>query len=314
MYPHLDEIFRQYLGLQLTFRFHSFGVMIATAVGVAAWLCKLEFDRMYAAELLGSVAVRVREAKGRVHSANVSPSKLIPNMVIIAAVTAIAGGMQPWSSVRDGFRLGPIGTFYGGLICSSLAVAAYVLSKRLSVARVLDAVAPGLMLAYAIGRIGCYLAGDGDWGLCSSLANKPGWLPAFLWSETFPRNILGVDVLSHTAAALQKKGLPSEQCAGADGVFPTMLYEAMLATALFVLLWRVRRHPFQAGWLFSLYLILNGAERFLIEIIRINQNYLFGLSQAQVIGLSLVALGVLGFSLTMQGRSRRTPTNRGLTQ
>src|SRR5690606_9074133 len=85
-------------------------------------------------------------------------------------------------------------TFYGGLICAGLAIAYYVRKKGLAVPRVADAVAPSLILGYGIGRIGCYLAGDGDWGKCSALSQKPAWIPDFLWSETFPRNILGVDV------------------------------------------------------------------------------------------------------------------------
>jgi phosphatidylglycerol:prolipoprotein diacylglycerol transferase len=305
VYPYLDEFFwGDHLSTHLPFRFHSFGVMLAMAMGIAAWLCKREFDRLYSAQLLGSVTITAGDAQGHARRASASPSKLIPNMVIIAASAAIIGGIQPWGPVVAGFKLGPLGTYYGGLICASLAVLIYAWRKGLSLPRVLDAVAPGLMLAYAIGRIGCYLAGDGDWGPCSSLADKPSWIPAFLWSETFPRNILGVNVLPYTAATLQRMGIAVENCTLADGVFPTMLYEALLAIALFILLWRVREHRFKAGWLFSLYMVFNGIERFFIENIRINQRYLFALSQAQVIALILVALGALGLSLTMRSARR----------
>lgn len=305
MYPHLDTFLGDRLGIQLPFRFHSFGVMIALAIAVAAWLCKREFDRMHAARLLEGVAGTGSGARAGAGPADASPSQLIPNMVLIVVGAAIAGGIQPWAPVVAGYKFGPLGTFYGGLICASVAVSLYVWKKGLSLPRVVDAVAPGLMLAYALGRVGCYLAGDGDWGRCSSLADKPGWVPAHLWSETFPRNILGVDAIAYTAEMLQRSALPAGDCIGADGVFPTMLYEAAIATALFALLWCARKHPFKAGWLFSLYVVLNGMERFLIENIRINQRHFFALSQAQLIALGLIVLGALGLGLTMRrGRSQ----------
>ena len=115
-------------------------------------------------------------------------------------------------------------TFYGGLIVAGLWIAWYVRQKGLRIPDVADAIAPSLLLGYGIGRIGCYLAGDGDWGICSSLANKPGWLPDWLWSETFPNNILNLDVAQRCAL---------EYGPQYDGVFPTMLYEFAMAAALF---------------------------------------------------------------------------------
>jgi phosphatidylglycerol:prolipoprotein diacylglycerol transferase len=112
------------------------------------------------------------------------------------------------------------------------------------------------------------------------LAAKPEWLPTWLWAETYPNAIIG----------------PPEH-----PVYPTSVYEAVAATVLFGVLWGLRRHPFRGGWLFSLYLIFNGVERFLIEKIRVNpEYYLFGLTftQAEIISVVLVCVGVVGLIRT----------------
>ncbi|MDX1440751.1 MAG: prolipoprotein diacylglyceryl transferase, partial [Rubricoccaceae bacterium] len=80
--------------------------------------------------------------------------------------------------------------------------------------------------------------------------------------------------------------------------YPTMLYETLMAIAIFAILWLIRKHPFRAGWLFSLYLVFNGIERFLIEIIRLNPQNYFGLTQAQLIAIGLVLVGLTGVAIT----------------
>ncbi len=87
-------------------------------------------------------------------------------------------------------------TFYGGLILAGGDDRVVRQAAGPVGPVVADSMAPGLILAYGIGRLGCYLAGDGDWGICSRLEDKPAWLPARLWSETFPRNIFGEDVVA----------------------------------------------------------------------------------------------------------------------
>ena len=184
-------------------------------------------------------------------------------------------------------------TFYGGLVCAGIAILVYARKKGINMPRLMDSIAPGLLLAYGIGRIGCYLSGDGDWGVCSSLANKPAWIPGFLWSETFPRAYVGMDPVAFNA---QVRG---EVCtlANPTGVFPTMLYEFTLCAALAGVLWLLRRHPFRAGWLISLYAVFAGAERFTIEFIRVNPEVAFGLSQSQLISVALIVGGLVGLAL-----------------
>ena len=185
----------------------------------------------------------------------------------------------------------------------------YARKKKIEVPRLSDAASPGLMIAYGIGRIGCYLSGDGDWGLCSTLADKPAWVPGFLGTETFPRAyVYGgpiQDPVTFNALARQIEcDIP-----GAIGVYPTMLYETFAALVLGGLLWVMRKHPFKAGWLFSVYLILTGAERFLIEFMRTNKVWALGLSQSQWISIGLITLGVIG--VAMLTRRITTPPQAG---
>ncbi len=147
-----------------------------------------------------------------------------------------------------------------------------------------DAGAPALMLGYGIGRVGCHLAGDGDWGIAADLAAKPDFLPMWLWAETYPNNILGMT-------------LPT------GGVYPTSVYEFVACSALFGLLWVLRKHSFRAGWLFMVYLFLNGLERFSIEQIRVNRKMdLLGIdiTQAELISLVLLVVGLTGTIILMR--------------
>jgi phosphatidylglycerol:prolipoprotein diacylglycerol transferase len=118
----------------------------------------------------------------------------------------------------------------------------------------LDAAAPSLMLGYGIGRLGCQLAGDGDWGIASDMTLKPGWLPDWLWAQTYDGNIVGVAI-------------------PAPGVYPTPIYEAAAAFALFGVLWALRSTAQRPGHLFAVYLVLAGFERLLVEKIRINPQH-----------------------------------------
>ena len=260
MYPRLTDLFQDLFGFNLPLPIYSFGFMVATAIVVAAVLTKREFDRMYGLGQLRAVQVKEKDKKGREKMVSTSPSALVWTMMLIAAGVGIAGSklfhiIDHWDRfIADpmGLVFNPAGlTFYGGLISAAIALAIYTRKKGLPFFRVADGIAPGLILGYGIGRIGCYLAGDGDWGTCSALSQKPGWLPEFLWSETFPRNILEVDVSTWIPAGGRACELPPEIVTGA---YPTMLYETMMAFVIFAILWGIRKHPFKAGWLFSLYL------------------------------------------------------------
>ncbi len=180
-------------------------------------------------------------------------------------------------------------TWYGGLICAALAIWIYARRYKISFWQLNDAAAPALMLAYSIGRIGCQVAGDGDWGIESNLANKPSFLPDWMWSYTYPHNVNG-DGTVHIA------GCEGKYCNElAHGVYPTPLYEVIACAILFLILWSLRKKMKIPGTLFALYLILNGFERFLVEKIRVNNRMdFFGLhpTQAEVLSSLLILSGI----------------------
>ncbi|GIV61365.1 MAG: hypothetical protein KatS3mg044_0231 [Rhodothermaceae bacterium] len=296
MYPRLSDLFKDLFGFELPIPIYSFGAMVALAFLVAAWLTRRELDRLYAEGRLPAVRIPEEGEKGkRRRYRQASPGTIVGNLTIIAVVGGFVGAkvFHILENLPD-FFANPLGmlfstggfTFYGGLIVAALGIAWYVRRQGLPVWTVADAVAPGLMIAYGIGRIGCHLAGDGDWGVPADLSARPSWLPTWLWAETYPNNILGRD-LSQTP------------------VYPTPIYEFVAATLLFAVLWRLRKHPFLSGWLFSLYLFLNGLERFAIELIRVNVRFdLFGLSvtQAEVIAVLLMVAGLFGMVRTWKRR------------
>jgi len=303
MYPRLSDLLLDLFGIDFPLPLYSFGLMVATAILTATWLLRRELDRMYAAGIVGPVDVKEPGKHGRTKIVKASPSVLVWTIMLMAAFFGILGSklFHILENLPDFFR-DPAGmlfssaglTFYGGLIVAGTAIALYARKKGIRIGALADAAAPGLMLGYGIGRIGCYLAGDGDWGVCSSLADKPAFLPGFLWSETFPRNILGRDLLTECGP-------------GFDGVYPTMLYEFVMAAALFGVLWALRKHPFALGWLFWLYLVLNGAERFLIEQIRVNVVMFeignWPVTQAMVIAVLLMIVGAVGLAKTWKRRA-----------
>lgn len=300
MYPRISDLFKDLFGFNLPIPIYSFGAMVAVAFLMAAWLSRKELDRLYAEGRLPAVRIPVKDAKGRGKrkrkaTEKASPGVLMGSITVIAVVGGFAGAkvFHILEHLGEFFR-DPVGmlfssggfTFYGGLIVAAAGIAWYVRKQGLHVWTVADALAPGLMLAYGIGRLGCHLAGDGDWGIAADLAARPSWLPAWLWAETYPNNILGQDL-------------------SAAPVYPTSIYEFVAATLLFALLWRLRKHPFLSGWLFSVYLFLDGLERFLIEQIRVNVRFdLFGLevTQAEVIAVVLMAAGVFGMIRTWKRR------------
>jgi len=316
MYPRISDLFDDLFGFHLPLPLYSFGLMVALAILVATTLTRIEVDRLFKLGLMRPVRVKEKDDRGRERIREASPSVLLWNMALLAAGFGVLGAklfhiidywdefvQNPWGMIASGSGL----TIYGGLILAGAAILFYANKKGVDKARLADAVAPGLILAYGIGRIGCYLSGDGDWGVCSTLDDKPGILPVWLWSETFPRNILGpVDPVVYNAT---QRGA---ECtlANPTGVYPTMLYEFAMAAVLAGVLWLLRKHPFKAGWLISLYGVFAGVERFLIEFIRVNPKGLFGLPQSQLISILFIVGGLIGLALTTR---RVVPNAAGQT-
>lgn len=279
------------------------------------------------------------------------PEDRVGELTIIALVVGLAGAklfdiFENW----DGFLKNPSAyifsggglTFYGGLICATIAIVWYARKHKIGIRHLADAIAPSLMIAYAIGRIGCQVSGDGDWGIYNSayrvdtaqhivagtpvdfahtvqlhpdfFRNNPdihqasftrppalGFLPNWLFAYHFPNNVNDVGITIPGCNDRYCNYLPIP-------VFPTSLYETVLCSLLFFLLWGLRKRLTPAGSIFALYLVLNGMERFFIEKIRVNNRMdLFGLhpTQAEVIAVGMVLVG-LGLWIYLHKNYRRT--------
>ena len=231
----------------------------------------------------------------------VHPFELVGNITMIAAISGIIGAKIFHNLENfDTFLADPIGqlmsfsglTFYGGLIAGAISVIWYAKKYQINIKHLIDSAAPALMLAYGVGRIGCQMSGDGDWGI-DNLAPKPEWmsfLPDWMWSYNFPHNVI-------------EKGIPIEGCTDdnfcmqlANPVWPTAFYEVVMSITIFGILWAMRKHIKVPGALFFIYLAFNGIERFFIEKVRINTEYniLGGITQAEIISFCLVLTGIIG--------------------
>tara|TARA_B110000438_G_scaffold200348_1_gene191913 strand:- start:56 stop:1210 length:1155 start_codon:yes stop_codon:yes gene_type:complete len=232
----------------------------------------------------------------------IHPYELVGNITIIAAVSGIIGAkiFHNLENIQD-FLADPIGqimafsglTFYGGLICGAISVVMYCRKYKLNVLHLIDSAAPALMLAYGVGRIGCQMSGDGDWGVVN-LRPKPEWLnsfPDWIWSYDFPNNVINAGIYIDGCTGRFCSVLPQP-------VWPTALYEVIMCIILFSVLWLIRKRITIPGLLFCIYLIMNGIERFFIEKIRVNTEYdiLGGITQAEIISFCLIITGLL-FSL-----------------
>lgn len=232
----------------------------------------------------------------------VHPYQLTGNIVLIAAIFGIIGSkiFDLFENI-DALMRDPVGsilsfdglTFYGGLIVAAFAVVWYTHRNKIAFPHIADAIAPSLILAYGIGRIGCQLAGDGCWGVVNNNP-KPSWmgfLPDWIWSFRYPHNVIDEGVKMQSCSLDHCYILP-------DPVYPTPIYETMICLLIFVILWSIRKHLKIPGFLFSVYLILNGLERFMIEKIRINSIHEIAglhLTQAEIIAIVLILLGTTGF-------------------
>ena len=235
------------------------------------------------------------------------PSHYLGVIVTIAFVAGIGGSkiaamLEPGSN----FWVDPMGdllsfnglSFYGGLILAGALILYYVYRKGFHIRTAFDAFAPALILAYAVGRIGCQMAGDGDWGIVNQ-DPMPEWLsflPEWIWAYDYPHNVA-------------MDGVPIEGCTGKycfhldPPVYPTPLYEIIMCGGIFGLLWALRKRLKYAGQLTAIYLFFNGAERWTIEKIRVNGDYtVLGIetTQAELIAVGLMVAGIAMFIYSAQ--------------
>jgi phosphatidylglycerol:prolipoprotein diacylglycerol transferase len=158
--------------------------------------------------------------------------------------------------------------WYGGAIGGAIAVAAWGRWRGLWGTALLDLCAPGLALGYAIGRCGCQVSGDGDYGRA--------WDGP--WAMAYPHGEVPTKAEVH----------------------PTPIYETLAMGLVALALWHLRDR-FRPGVLFALYLVCAGTERFLVEFIRRNSDVVAGLTGAQLESLALMLAGVVWLAVTRRG-------------
>jgi phosphatidylglycerol:prolipoprotein diacylglycerol transferase len=236
---------------------YSFGVFMALAALTAAWVIHVELKRRgYNPELAST-------------------------MVFAAAVGGLVGArllfiVEEWNN----FLAAPLNyifsgagfTWYGGFFGGAAAASWVVKKNKIPWLVAVDVAAPALAIAYGIGRIGCHVAGDGDWGRVTDVP----------WGVAYTHAIIGwVD---------PNTGIPYPP---GTRVHPTPIYELIEAVIAFGILWSLRKRGYAPGTMAWLYLILSGISRFIVEFWRINPSLGFGWSEAQWFSLALIALGLV---------------------
>jgi len=153
--------------------------------------------------------------------------------------------------------------WYGGLAGGALALTWFLRKRSIPWLAGADALAPAIAIGQGIGRLGCQLSGDGDWGSETTLP----------WGMAYPHAIVGWD---------KPPGVR---------VHPTPLYELAAYLVVFAVLIAIRRRSAPCGATFGAYLALSGLARFLVEFVRINPRVLFDLTVAQLVSLALFVIG-----------------------
>jgi prolipoprotein diacylglyceryl transferase len=246
-------------------------------------------------------------AKPLMKEETVMPHQRVGDITILAAISGLIGARlfsiveseenikafikDPLDQLLSGSGL----AIYGGLILAFIVVYAYIKRKGMKPIHVMDAVAPALIMGYAVGRLGCQFSGDGDWGIVNTNPIPSWWfLPDWAWAYDYPHNVLN--------EGIQIEGCIWEYCRHlADPVFPTPVYETFFSLVIFGILWALRKRIRIAGFIFFLYVFLNGVERFFIEKIRTNPDItLFGIeaTQAEYVAFLLIVAGLAGMVIT----------------
>ncbi len=238
----------------------GFGLAMMAAFGMAHW-----------------VSQEVLEQRG--------DDPLVMNDVTFAALVGTIIGAKVYYAVLQGsvsalFTRGGF-VFWGGFIGAVVLCAIVIRFKRLNFLRIADGTAVGIAAGYAIGRTGCWAVGD-DYG---RVWNGP-------LAVSFPQGLPPTTV--QVMNELYHANLPST-LAPTDvvGVYPTQLLEVVLGLAMFGLLWRMRRHAHAPGWLFGVYCLLAGVERFIVEFFRAKSDMIGPVTSAQVVALGVAAAGLL---------------------
>ena len=257
---------------------------------------------------------RARHPKHETIDVRIEPWERSTDIAFVAGLSGLLGAKVfgilevPPSSIQEFFRQFFSGqglAIFGGLIAGFFGVWAYMKKYRLPFWPMADGIAPGMLIGVGVGRIGCQLSGDGDWGVDNLAPPPEGWfLPEWMWSFRYPHNVIN--------AGVPIPGCEVEHCMQlANPVWPTPFYEIVMLVGLGLVLWVLRKRA-QAwpGLLMGGYLIFNGVERFFIEKIRVNATYdILGFqpTQAEIISVVSVLLGLGLCAWTLRKGRRAYP-------
>lgn len=245
------------------------GPLQLTGFGIAILMC-----------FVVGQAVAQYELRRRGHDA-----EPVNDMVFAGVIAGLIGAkayyvvvLGNWNAIfdRGGF------VFWGGYFLGSIAVLTVVVIKRFGIRRMMDVGGPASAAAYAVGRTGCWAVGD-DYG-------RPwrGFL-AVAFPQGAPPSTAGV--------MAREFGIPLAPGIGPNtvlSVYPTQLFEVAMGLVMFGIVWRLRDHKHAEGWLFGVYAVLAGIERFIVEFYRAKDDRLFhGLTYAQLIAIGFVVFGVV---------------------
>lgn len=234
-------------------------------------------------------------------------------ITIIAVVSGLLGAkalhlIENWDEFirRPSEAISPGGlTWYGGFLLGLICVIWYVRRKRLPLLQFLDILGVALMLSYGVGRIGCHLSGDGDYGAPTNLPwgtiyaqgiAKPTYaLAEYFIEHPDERAAWSYDSLRVIPAGLDRMGHPMSRFDQVTPLHPTPIYELLIGIAGFGILLALKKRPWPDGAVFMIYLMISGVFRFAVEFLRLNPRLAFGLSEAQIFSVILFVAGFAGF-------------------
>jgi phosphatidylglycerol---prolipoprotein diacylglyceryl transferase len=253
----------------------GYGIMMMVGFLVGGWLIGLELRR---------------RGLNQEYAADIVIAALIGG-VVGAKLWYVALTQDPGALLSRGGLV-----WYGGFIGGSLAVLFNGWRLKVPARWTMQVTAPALAASYALGRVGCFLVGD-DYG-------RPTDLP---WGVAFPRGLPPSTAgnLADFRVAIPAGTDPSTVLA----VHPTQLYEVTIMLLVFALLWSLRTREHGTGWLFGVYLMLAGLERFIVEFFRAKDDrFLAGFTIAQLTSVLLIGIGAYLYLRWREGREAATGT------
>jgi phosphatidylglycerol:prolipoprotein diacylglycerol transferase len=209
----------------------------------------------------------------------------VMNDVTFAALVGTIIGAKVYYAILVGslsvlFSTGGL-VFWGGFIGAVAACVIVIRWRKQSFLRIADGAAVGIAAGYAIGRTGCWAVGD-DYGRVWN-----GWL-----AVSFPQGL--PPTTAQVMRQIYRADLPATLAPDAVvSVYPTQLLEVVLGFLMFVVLWRLRHHRHASGWLFGMYCLLAGTERFIVEFFRAKSDMIGPVTSAQVIALGVAVVGAV---------------------